>query len=78
MAKLIIDVDEHGITRVSVDGIVIGCVQHLDFQVDAQDTHPRMKISLYALGKVGHELIEKLKTIWWVVVEELPCGKDGG
>lgn len=76
MPRVTIDVDEQGSTCVSVDGVIIGCVRSVRFEMDSSRETPTMRISIHTTSKVSRQLVDHLRTVPWVEVEELPCGED--
>lgn len=70
MPKLIIecDLDHPGApnTRVLLDGVPIGVIQHVDFAQSAV-THPHARLHVYDMGtSEGEEVLQRLEACPWL------------
>ncbi len=69
--KLTIEVDEGFITRVMVDGKLVGLIQKLEISVQSGDHMPTGKMEIYELDKHQQDTITELKEISWLKVDAI-------
>jgi len=81
MSKLTIEVNEHGVTKVRVDGESLGMMEHFEFSADARKG-PKAKVRFILFGS-AKEYAEKFLKLSYATVEWLdpdsrkmccPCG----
>lgn len=74
MAKLVIEVETKEttiLTRISVDGVLVGLIQSLEFRANKDTVIPELRVALpdHAISYKSVELLQKLP---YVQIERIP------
>lgn len=67
--KLTIEVDEGFVTRITVDGTLVGLVRKFEISAAIGDPMPKGSIELLELDKPQQDTITALKEIPWLKVD---------
>jgi hypothetical protein len=70
--KVTIEVGEDFVSRIMVDGQLVGLVQRLELSMGRGDSMPVGKIELLQLDKHQGDIITALKEIPWLKVDDHP------